>query len=284
MKELNIFEKITSEYYTLTSSERKVADYMLLQRQKTQYMSISELAEVCDIAEATVTRFCKRLGYKGYNALKLGVANATAQQNQRQALPGEITAEDSLLTLCQKCSAASMEAIGQTLEKLNLDAVQEGVELLAQAEKVLCIGQGASMLLAQQAAHLFSTSFPQFQSIPDSHAQIIGISHLKPKDVALIFSYSGSTTELQDMLPLIHRKGAKSLLITRFPNSPGGNLADVVIPCGANEAPLQLGSVPAAISQLFLIDLLFQELFRRNFPENSLCREAVAKALLEKHL
>lgn len=284
MSDLNIFEKITTEYYTLTSSERKVADYILQQRQKTQYMSISELAEECDIAEATVTRFCKRLGYKGYNALKLGVANATAQQSQRQTLPGEITADDSFLMLSQKCAALSIEAIGQTLEKINLEAVIQGANLLEQAGKVICIGQGGSLLLAQQAAHLFSTTFPNFQAIVDSHAQIIGISHLKAGDVALIFSYSGSTTELQDMLPLIASRGAKSLLITRFPNSPGGNLADVVIPCGANEAPLQLGSVPAAVSQLFLIDLLFQELFRRNWEKNSSTRETVAKALLEKHL
>ena len=39
-------------------------------------MSISELAEACTVAEATISRFCRRLGYKGYNAFKLAIANA----------------------------------------------------------------------------------------------------------------------------------------------------------------------------------------------------------------
>lgn len=284
MEAKSIFETITTEYYLLTSSERKVADYILQQREKTQYMGISDLADDCEVAEATVTRFCKRLGYKGYNALKLGVANATAFQSSGGVLPGEITAQDSLLELCQKCAALSSNAIGQSLEKLDVSLIDQGVTLLEQAKKVLCLGQGGSMLLAQQAAHLFSTTFPHVQAVPDSHAQIVAISHLKPKDVVLIFSYSGSTTELQDMLPLLRKKQAKSILITRFPKSPGGNLADVVIPCAANEAPLQLGSVPAAVSQLFLIDLLYQELCRRHQEEVTQTREAVAKALLEKHL
>ena len=41
----NVFEKINSEYYQLTSAEKKVADYAVIHQQKTQFMSISELAE-----------------------------------------------------------------------------------------------------------------------------------------------------------------------------------------------------------------------------------------------
>ena len=71
----NVFEKINSEYYQLTSAEKKVADYAVIHQQKTQFMSISELAEEAGVAEATISRFCKRLGYKGDSAVKLAGAN-----------------------------------------------------------------------------------------------------------------------------------------------------------------------------------------------------------------
>ena len=48
-----------------------MADYVVLHQRETQFMSISELAEACGVAEATVSRFCQRLGYKGYSAFKL---------------------------------------------------------------------------------------------------------------------------------------------------------------------------------------------------------------------
>ncbi|MFI3175425.1 MAG: MurR/RpiR family transcriptional regulator [Bacillota bacterium] len=284
MAEEGIFEKITAQYYTLTGSEKKVADYILHQREKTQYMSITDLAEHCLVAEATVTRFCKSLGYKGYNALKLAVANATAKQGSHQATPGAISETDSVEEVCQKCATFSIEAINQTLEVLNPTVIATAATLLSQANCVLCMGQGGSMLLAQQAAHLFSTTFPNFYAIADSHAQMIAISHLQKGDVALIFSYSGSTAELEAMLRVVGEKEAISILVTRFPKSPGGMKADMILPCGANEAPLQLGSVPAAVSQLILLDSLYQELCRRDFENTNRKREEVARALLEKHL
>ena len=85
----NVFEKINSEYYQLTSAEKKVADYAVIHQQKTQFMSISELAEEAGVAEATISRFCKRLGYKGYSAFKLAVANSTARRVEAPTVPGE---------------------------------------------------------------------------------------------------------------------------------------------------------------------------------------------------
>ena len=99
MIESNIFEKISSEYYQLTSAEKRVADFVADHQQKTQYMSISELSEEAGVAEATVTRFCKRLGCKGYNAFKLAVANSVAGRIDSLPPESEITPDDSIAEL-----------------------------------------------------------------------------------------------------------------------------------------------------------------------------------------
>ena len=92
----NIFETISSQYFQLTNSEKKVADYVLRHRIDVQYMSISELAEECTVADATISRFCRRLGYKGYNAFKLAVANSTAGRSELNPLSGEVLPEDTI--------------------------------------------------------------------------------------------------------------------------------------------------------------------------------------------
>ena len=54
-------------------------------------MSISELAYESGVAEATISRFCRRLKLKGYNAFKLAVAKATAEDvYKRQVLHGAV--------------------------------------------------------------------------------------------------------------------------------------------------------------------------------------------------
>ena len=87
----NVIERISAEYYQLTASERKVADYVTDHQRDTQIMSISELAEACGVAEATISRFCRKLDYKGYNAFKLALANHAASRRGIPFLSGEVT-------------------------------------------------------------------------------------------------------------------------------------------------------------------------------------------------
>lgn len=280
----DVFTRINREYYQLTSAEKKIADYMLLQRQECQYMSISEMAEVADVAEATVSRFCRRLGYKGYSAFKLAVAGSGSAQRPMSPLYGEIQAEDSLGDMCQKIYAADVDAITQTLSLINPGAVTRAADLILSADRVLCMGLGGSMVLAQEAAHLFSTALPNFYAVEDSHFQAIRCALLTPRDVVVYFSYSGSTRDVVDVMKIVQERGAKTILITRFPKSPGAACADVVLECGAREGPLQMGSVAARMGQLYLIDVLFNEVCRRDMETCRERRKQVADALADKHL
>lgn len=284
LQERNVFDRISNEYYRLTEAERKVADYVVIHQRDTQLMSISELSEACCVAEATVSRFCRRLKYKGYGAFKLAIANSGAGSPREQRLLEEIAPEDSIPVAARKIYAAETEALAQTLSLLRTEAVARAADMLCAAENVLCMGQGGSMILAMEAWHLFSTALPGYQAVVDSHLQSISAAHLTERDAVLFFSYSGSTKELVDLLPLVRERGAGVILITRFPKSPAAAFADVILQCGSNELPLQHGSVPARMSQLFLVDLLFNEVWRRKEASCEKGREQVSSALTGKHI
>ena len=284
MPNASVFDQINSEYYQLTSAERRVADYVIAHRQKTQFMSISELAEEAGVAEATISRFCKRLGHKGYSAFKLAVANASALRGTSNPLAGEVLPEDSVEAMCQKIYAADADAMAQTLELIRPGTISAAADLLLSAGRVLCMGQGGSMILAMECAHLFSTAMPNFSAVWDSHLQAIAAAQLSQGDVVVYFSYSGSTEELLTNLRVIRDRGARTILITHFPKSPGAAYADVVLQCGSQESPLQLGSVAARVAQLFLVDVLFSEVCRRDMEGCQRRREQVAEVLSGKHI
>ena len=284
MPEINAFEKISSAYYSLTAAEKKVADYVIIHQQESQYMSISELAEACGVAEATISRFARRLNYKGYNAFKLAVAHSTAGRSAGNPLSGQVLAEDGVSDVCQKLFAANVDAMEQTLSLLRPEDVTAAGDLLERADKVLCMGQGGSMVMAQEAAHLFSTAFGKYFAVTDSHMQAIAATQLGPRDVILYFSYSGATRDMVENCLLARERGAKVILVTRFPKSPGAALASVVLQCGANENPLQMGSVAARIAMIFVLDVLFSEVCRPDLPACRARRRQVADALSEKHL
>lgn len=284
MPEENVFNRITREYYQLTASEKKLANFVVANGQRSQSMSISELAAACGVAEATISRFCRRMGYRGYSAFRLAIAASTASRMDSGPLMGEIQPNDSVPTLCSKLACTEIEAIRETQSLIRPDILQATASILLASEKVLCMGQGGSMLLAEEASHLFTTVFPGFFPVPDSHMQVIAASNLTKKDAILFFSYSGATKDLMDVLRIAKQQQAKIVLVTRYPGSPGALMADAVLQCGSTEGPLQLGSVAARIAQLYLIDVLFSEMCRRDLEHCKHQREMVADALSEKHV
>lgn len=282
---ISVYERISNEYYSLTASEKKVADYVLSNQQGTQFLSISELAESCEVAEATVSRFCRRLGYRGYNLFKLAVANAFTQHKPwNNPLSGEVEETDTLEDISKKLYGAEIEALNQTMELLDLNAVREAADLLQSARRVLCMGQGGSMIIATEACHLFSTVSNKFVAIGDSHLQAMAAASADPGDVLLFFSYSGSTKAMMNTMKIATERGVRIILVTRFPNSPGADFSDVVLQCGSNQNPLQTGSIPARIAQLYLLDVLFSELTRRNLDQCRDFRARIADALADEHL
>lgn len=281
----NVFEIISNSYYSFTASEKKLADYMLSNQDGLAYLSIGQLASGAGVAEATVSRFCRRLGFKNYVEFKLGAANTSLRfKPANNPLSGQIQQEDSVEDICRKLYTAEMEAIGQTMEVLKPEAIVRAADLLEKAPRVLCMGQGGSMLIAQEAAHLFSTVDNRFAAVVDSHMQAMSAAMMDPEDVVMFFSYSGSTRAMMETLKLAKEREGKVILVTRFPHSPGAELSDIVLQCGANENPLQSGSIAARIAQMYLMDVLFSEYSRRNLVKTRYNRARIAHALEEKHI
>ena len=285
MGENDIFQLLSHEYYQFTSAEKRVADFIISNGVKAQTMSISELAEATGVAEATISRFCRRLNYNGFAAFKLAIAASSASRTGlSNPLTGEVTHEDTIPSLAHKLAVSSMDAIRETETLIRPSAIQSAADALLRTDKVLCMGQGGSMLMAQEAAHLFSTSFTGYFPVTDSHMQVIYASQLCQRDAILYFSYSGTTTDLMDVLRTAKTQKATIILVTRYLNSPGAAQADIVLECGSRESPLQLGSIPARVAQLYLIDILFSEVCRRDLEGCKKRRAQVADALSEKHV
>ena len=281
MDEPNILERIHASYYQLTAAERKVADYVLAQHAQVQFMSITQLADECGTAEATISRFCRSLKLKGFNAFKIELAKHSVAGTVPRAVVHEADTQKGRIA---EVGRLATEAVNQTLDLVEPQTVLKAVEILESAPHVMCIGAGGSMILASECSHLFSTVTGKFYAVSDSHSQMSATATMGSSDVIILFSYSGATTSGIQVLELAKTRGIRTILITRFNKSPAAKLADVVLRCGSNEGPFQFGSVPAKIAQLIVMDVLFQEYCHRN-PET--CQEniqRIASALSGKHI
>ncbi len=277
---LDILERIHASYYQLTATERRVADYVLAQHAQVQFMSITQLADECGTAEATISRFCRSLKLKGFNAFKIELAKHSVSGTHKFQEQDPDTAQGRW----GRAATVSTDAIQQTLELADPGQILQAVAMFESAPRVMCIGSGGSMIMAQECAHLFSTVTGKFYCVSDSHNQMSAAATMGLQDVIILFSYSGATTSGLQVLELAREKGIRTVLVTRFHKSPAAKLADVVLRCGSKEGPFQFGSIPAKMAQLMVMDMLFQEYFHRNRKKSEENIQQIASALSGKHL
>ena len=277
---IDILERIRASYYQLTATEKKVADYVLAQPEQVKFMSITQLADECGTADATISRFCRSLKLKGFNAFKIELARHTTAA----AAQSDHHDTETLSGRARQAGRESADAIAQTLDLMEPKQVERAVEMIETASRVICIGSGGSMLLASTFAHLFSSVTGKFQSISDSHMQMSAVATMGKDDIIILFSYSGATNAGLQILELARQRGIRSILVTRFNKSPAAALADVVLRCGSNEGPFQAGSVAAKVAQLIVMDVLFQEYCHRNRESCEENIENIAAALSDMHV
>ena len=256
---MDILERIHASYYQLTATEKKVADYVINQHEQVQFMSITQLAEACGTAEATISRFCRSLKLKGFNAFKIELARHFVPEK-----PREESGSDTFSGRCRDVARLATEAIQQTIDLISPEQVEKAITLMENAPHVMCIGSGGSMVMASTCAHQFSTVNPKFYDVFDAHTQLTAAATMALEDIIILFSYSGATKSGIQILELAKSRGVKTILVTRFSKSPAAKLADVVLQCGSNETPLQSGSAPAKVAQMIVIDILFREYYSRN--------------------
>lgn len=284
----DVFSRIIDAYCTLSRSETSLADYVLHHKYQIAQSSVSELATACGVSIATVTRFCRSIGCGSFRNFKYEAAQATFSDANKPAeedidLYGEIAPDDSIEQKSMKLYNVGKQALSQTLDQLDYPRIDQAVALLGQARNVYCFGQGNSSIVAMDAWGRFASIAPNFHWVPDSHLQADTAAILGKDDVVLYFSFSGMTRELSEVGQLLQKTEAKLILVTRFPTSPGAAYADILLICGADESTRQQGSIAAKISQLFLIDILYNEYCARRLDytnENRQKALAATKAMM----
>ena len=235
MAEQSFWDMLRTKRDSLTKSGIIVADYLMQHAEDAQYLSISSLAKACGVAEATIFRFCRALGFDGYNEMKIALAKATAT-----AMPVSLKLEPGV----------------DTRSALDPESVDRAATLLQRARQVFFFGQGGSYILACDIWARFSMLSTKFRTAGDSHMQAIAASLMGPEDVVVFVSYSGATRDMMDSLHLARENGAKVILLTHYSDAPGAALADVVLLCGAKESPLDSGSMPVKLAVLFVANVL----------------------------
>lgn len=258
--------RITNNYDKLSNSEKKIADYIINNKEEILNLSITSLSEKVGVGTATVTRFCYALGFKGFSEMKFYIEKKLLSPLGEKE---EIYREDSIMTLKQKVFNFNKEVIDDTQEVLNDEELEKAINLISLANKVLIIGEGGSGASASMGYNLFLQIGLNCTYSTDAFLQVVNASQLNKDDVIIGIAHSGNIINTMDAFKVAKEQGAKTICITGNLKSSIGKISDIVLYTSSLSKPY-LSDLPAArISEVCVIGLLQLGVLTRNYEKLS---------------
>ncbi|WP_182902484.1 MurR/RpiR family transcriptional regulator [Microbispora sp. H10830] len=279
-----ILVRLRGAIRSLRPAEQRVARAVLADPQGVADRPIGTLARECGTSEATVLRFCRAIGLRGYPELRIALAREATLEASRagsaRPLDGDISADDPLEEIIAKIGYSDSRAVAETAEHLDIAALERAVDAIAEARRVDLYGAGASGFVAadlHQKLHRIGLMAFAWQ---DFHSALTSAALLRAGDVAIGISHTGTTVDVLDALRLAADRQATTIAITNFDPSPITELADIVLRTAARETPFRFGAMGSRIAQLTVVDCLSVGVAaRRTYDETLTALEDTFRAI-----
>jgi arabinose-5-phosphate isomerase len=195
--------------------------------------------------------------------------------------------KSSALDLARRVLAIESEAVRALGERLD-ERFAHAVELInGRKGRVVVSGIGKSGHIARKIASTMASTGTAAYFVHPAEASHGDLGMIEPGDVFIALSYSGSSEELLDIVPLVKRRGAKLIAITGNAESALAREADVHLDarvaqeaCPLNLAPTASTTAALALGDALAVALLeargfSPEDFARSHPKGRLPRQAL---------
>jgi len=266
-----------------TGALQRVAEQVLNDPAGAARATIVELAERSGTSPATVTRFCRALGFEGYAELRLGIAGETGRAARTAGwgvdIGREIQPEDPLDTVLQQIMAADTRAMHDTAARLDLRAIATAADAVARGRRVDIYGASSSALVGGELQFCLHRIGVAAWCWKDIHDGLASAATLGSTDVAIGVSHSGQSRETIEILAEAGSHGATTIALTSFPRSPLADVADVVLLTAVQTTPFRPDALSARHPQLVVLDLLYIAVAQRLHDRAHTAFQVTARAV-----
>lgn len=210
----------------LRGAPAKVAQYVLSAPRETINLTISELASRIGVSEASIVRFSQTLGYPGFHALKIRLAEDLVAPTSSMSMHEELAPDDEPVVAAQKAMAMGLRSLEDTINLLDCDALENVIAACCAAQNVYLFASGNSTPIALDLNFRLTKIGLHSRFAMDPTMQEMHASLTTSDDVAVGISYTGSSRDTVHVLGLARQCGARTVCITNHSDSPLAREAD----------------------------------------------------------
>jgi DNA-binding MurR/RpiR family transcriptional regulator len=273
----DLLGEIKNSFKSFHASEASIANCVLRDPHGVSLLNISQLADFSKTSVASVVRFSKAIGYKGFpefrRALISEVSRLGLDTQNISELDSGIELEDSIEEVIRKIALADSRAIQTTAERLDINSFMRTVDAWNSAQTIGIFGLASSGYVAMDLQLKLNRQGKSTTAWSDAHTALTSVSLLKAGDCLVAISHSGTTIDVVDVMQAFKSRGISIILITNALRSTATALADIVLHTSARETTFRSGATASRIAQLTVVDCLCVALAQRNWSGAKLALE-----------
>lgn len=259
----NLIRRMADNQQSLRKSEAKVATYVLAHANDVIKMRIVDLAAQSEVSEPTVIRFCRALGFDGFQSFKLQLAQQLGLGSVYTQFA--VDDNDTVADLGNKVFDTTIGSLLTVRDELNPEVLEQAINTISNARRVEFYGFGASGSVAADAQHKFFRLQLSTAAYTDPHIQHMSAISLSTKDVVVAISQSGETQALLQSVNLAREAGATVIGVAPQ-NTSISHQCSIPIYVNMEEDLQSFTPVSSRIAHLVVIDVLATGVARHRKP------------------
>ncbi len=271
-KTFSVLNRIETYQSQMPATMAKIAAVLIDDPKAPLNLSITELAERAGTSAASVTRFCRMIGYGGYSQLRVGIAEDVGRGGAKAAWIGNIGSfgpDDPPDDIRNALLNTHVSSLQTTAGLLDMNTAIRVAQKVVKARQLDVYGVGGSALTALETeARLYRIGI-NVHTWAEVHNGLTSAAILDENCVAIGISNTGRTDETIQMLTVAKASGAYTVAITGNPDSPLARIADDVMVAASPNSYLQPADLSARHCQLFVVDLLYLLIAQSDFDRTT---------------
>ncbi|WP_189314769.1 MurR/RpiR family transcriptional regulator [Streptomyces brasiliensis] len=269
----NLAAHVRARLPQLRDAEARVAQVLLDQGPELVRLSVSDVAAMAHTAPSSVIRACQRLGFRGYQEVKI----TAAREAPRPTTPQGADPTSRALADTVQAARETLDGLSATVSP---DHLRTAAEALHGASRILVIGAGLSTAVATDVAYRLRALGCAVDAPTDPLTAEVGASLLPADAVCLAVSHTGSTRTTVDAARRAHARGATVISLTSYARSPLTETSQCTLLAGGQDLTLGLEAVAGRLAHLVVVDALALTLLalRGSDAQQALARSAEVTA------
>ena len=232
--EKSVINQICASMDTFFETEKKIGNFIIHHPKEIVDMPVGELAKECQVSEASVSRFSKKIDMKGFHHLKISIAKEMVSQSEDDELSNHISVDDLEQSL-KNILANKVAELTQTVSMMNSENLQDILKRINNAQNVLFAAVGNTVPVAMDGAYKLNQIGISAVSTPVWETQLAYSYNLSPDDVVIAISNSGESTGVINILEAAKQKKATTISITNSEKSTIAKISDYHITTATRE-------------------------------------------------